>query len=119
MSDSKSDQPGGLEDADQGWEMLFGGRFAKLRDLLQNRDIECFQAVPAWLDLTLFSAEKPLDPVLEPCMDTRQLVLQRILQGREAEAVRLMPNAYTHLMLGIASYINAYTVCGGEMDENR
>lgn len=37
-------------------------------------------------------------------MDVRQLAVQRILQRKEAEAVRLMPNAYTHLMLGIADY---------------
>lgn len=37
-------------------------------------------------------------------MDVRQLAIQRILQRQEAEAVRLMPNAYTHLMLGIADY---------------
>lgn len=37
-------------------------------------------------------------------MDTRQLALQRILQGRADEAVRLMPNAYTFLSLGIADY---------------
>ena len=37
-------------------------------------------------------------------MDTRQLALQRILQGRSAEAARLMPNAYTHLTSGIAGY---------------
>ena len=37
-------------------------------------------------------------------MDTRQLAQQRILQGRSAEAARLMPNAYTHLTSGIAGY---------------
>lgn len=90
--------------ADQGWELLFDGRFAKLSNLLQEKDIERYQAVPAWLDLALLSSEKPLDTALEPCMDTRQLTLQRILQGREIEAVRLIPNAYTYLTLGMADY---------------
>lgn len=90
--------------ADQGWELLFDGRFAKLSDLLHGRDVERYQAVPAWLDLALFSFVKPLDTALESCMDTRQLALQRILQGREIEAVRLMPNAYTYLTLGMADY---------------
>lgn len=90
--------------ADQGWKLLFDGRFAKLTDLLQGLDMVRYQAVPAWLDLALLSSKNPLDTALEPCMGTRQLALQRILQGREAEAARLMPNAYTHLMLGIADY---------------
>ena len=90
--------------ADQGWELLFDGRFAKLSDLLQGRDLEHYQAVPAWLDLALLSFEKPLDTALEQCMDTRQLALQRILQSQESEAVRLMPNAYTFLTLGMADY---------------
>jgi len=90
--------------ADQGWKLLFDGRFAKLSNLLQERDIERYQAVSAWLDLALLSSEKPLDTALESCMDTRQLTLQRILQGQETEAVRLMPNAYTFLKLGMADY---------------
>lgn len=90
--------------ADQGWMLLFDGRFAKLNDLLQGLDMGRYLAVPAWLDLALLSSKNPLDTALEPCMGTRQLALQRILQGREAEAARLMPNAYTHLMLGIADY---------------
>ena len=36
--------------ADQGWELLFDGRFAKLSNMLQEKDIERYQAVPAWLD---------------------------------------------------------------------
>ena len=90
--------------ADQSWESLLDGRFAELSSLLQGKDIKRYHAAPAWLDLALLSSKKPLDTALEPCMDTRQLALQRILQGQEAEAVRLMPNAYTYLMLGIADY---------------
>ena len=90
--------------ASHGWELLFCGRFDKLRDLLHGKDIDRYRSVPAWLDLALLSSEKPLDTALEPCMDTRQLALQRILQGREIEAVRLMPNAYTYLTLGMTDY---------------
>lgn len=90
--------------ATHGWELLFSGRFAELSDLLHGKDTDIYRAVPAWLDLALLSSEKPLDTALEPCMDTRQLALQRILQGREIEAVRLMPNAYTYLTLGMADY---------------
>lgn len=101
--DKKTEQEA-AELANQGWELLFDGRHAKLNELLRGKDIECYRAVPAWLDLALLSSEAPLDGALEPCMDTRQLALQRILQGRADEAVRLMPNAYTFLSLGIADY---------------
>lgn len=90
--------------AERGWELLLTGRRGQLHGLLDERDIERYRAVPAWLDLALLSAQTPLEPALEPCMDVRQLAIQRILQRQEAEAVRLMPNAYTHLMLGIADY---------------
>ena len=90
--------------ADQGWALLFDGRRAKLIELLQDKEIERYRAVPAWLDLALLSSKTPLDAALEPCMNTRQLALQRILQGRAVEAVHLMPNAYTFLSLGIAGY---------------
>lgn len=90
--------------ADRGWELLLDGRFAGLSALMRGTDIGRYQAVPAWLDLALLSSEKPLDAALEPCMDARQLAVQRILQGRESEAVRLMPSAYTYLSLGMADY---------------
>ena len=79
--------------ADQGWALLFDGRRAKLIELLQDKEIERYRAVPAWLDLALLSSKTPLDAALEPCMNTRQLALQRILQGRAVEAVHLMPSA--------------------------
>ncbi len=90
--------------AAQGWELLFDGRFVRLRELLQGKDLSRYEAAPAWLDLALLSSREPLDAALEPCMNTRQLALQRILQGQESEAVQLLPNAYTHLMLGIGTY---------------
>ncbi len=90
--------------AERGWELLLDGRRAELDGLLRDVDTERYSAAPAWLDLALLSSETPLDAALEQCMDIRQLALQRILQGQEAEAVRLMPNAYTFLSLGIADY---------------
>lgn len=90
--------------AERGWELLLDGRDAELAELLRGTDTERYTAVPAWLDLVLLSLKEPLDAALEQCMDIRQLALQRILQGRQAEAVRLFPNAYTFLVLGIAEY---------------
>lgn len=43
--------------ADQGWELLFAGRFAKLSDLLHGKDKDRYRAVPAWLDLALLSSK--------------------------------------------------------------
>ena len=90
--------------AERGWELLFSGRNAQLSGLLEKAELERYRAVPAWLDLALLCAQKPLDADVESCMNTRQLALQRILQGRSAEAARLMPNAYTYLISGIAAY---------------
>ena len=90
--------------ANKGWELLFDDRYDQLKDLLKSTDIERYRATLAWLDLSLLSSEEPLDTALECCMDTRQLTLQRILQGQEIVAVRLNPNAYTYLMLGIKEY---------------
>lgn len=45
-----------------------------------------------------------IPPALEPYLDRRQLALLRLLQDREAEAVRLLPEAYCFLMAGIAGY---------------
>ena len=104
VEDAKAAQAELDEQAERGWELLLTGRRGQLRGLLRERDIERYRAVPAWMDLALLSAQTPLEPALEPCMDVQQLAVQRILQRQEAEAVRLMPNAYTHLMLGIADY---------------
>lgn len=41
---------------------------------------------------------------LEPYLDRRQLALLRIVQSRDMEAVRLLPEAYCYLMAGIAGY---------------
>lgn len=104
LKSNKAMEVAAVELADQSWEALFEGRFAKLKALLKDIELKRYEAVPAWLDLALLTSQKPLETALESCMDTRQLALQRILQGQEAEAVRLLPDAYSYLMLGIAEY---------------
>lgn len=44
------------------------------------------------------------DETLEPFFDRRQLALQRLLQGRHDEALRLFPCAYLYLMAGLDRY---------------
>lgn len=41
---------------------------------------------------------------LEPYLDRRQLAILRVVQDRDVEAVRLLPEAYCYLMAGIAGY---------------
>ena len=45
-----------------------------------------------------------IPPALEPYLDRRQLAILRVVQNRDVEAVRLLPEAYCYLMAGIAGY---------------
>lgn len=45
-----------------------------------------------------------IPPALEPYLDRRQLAILRVVQNRDMEAVRLLPEAYCYLMAGIAGY---------------
>ena len=95
--------------ADEGFELLFSGDFAGLRAAFCDFDAGRFRAAPEYISLLLLrafaeSGGKPLQSELERCMDARQLALQRILQGRGAEAIGLLPNAYAHFCLGLSEY---------------
>lgn len=62
-------------------------------------------ALDAALLRGLFSVPfQPAGAQWEPFFSTRQLALQRMMQGRHAEAVHLAPCAYLCLMAGIAAY---------------
>lgn len=58
----------------------------------------------ALLNGLLLSPFTPIEEALEPFLDTRQLALQRMMQGRDEEALRLFPCAYLCLMAGIRAY---------------
>ena len=94
--------------AETGYGLLFAFRMDALDRLLETQDLSRYSATEASLDLELLHAiqhtHQRLSDTLEPCMDTRSLALQRILQDRCDEAVRLLPNAYTHLMQGVSAY---------------
>ena len=95
--------------AEDGFELLFSGNFEALRAAFCGFDAKRFLAAPEYLSLRLLLAlaegsGTPLERELEACMDTRELALQRILQGRDAEAIALLPNAYAHYCLGLAEY---------------
>lgn len=94
---------------EKGFELLFGFRFEELGKLFSQRDMSRYRATASGLELELLEAartmNKALDTELEACMDNRTLAVQRIMQGREEEAMKLYPCAFTSLMCGISAYV--------------
>lgn len=94
--------------AEDGFELLFTGRFEELATVLPDASDERYRATAAWADILLLrqfdTGGGALDAGLEVCMNERQLALQRILQGRKEEALALLPNAFCHWSLGAAAY---------------
>lgn len=96
---------------DHAYELLLGGDkdgFASARDGIEAM-ADKLRSSPYAVDTQLLLAlmqreEKPLDGALEPYLDARQLALQRLLQGREQEAVRLCPEAFFYYWAGAADY---------------
>ena len=74
-----------------------------------SQALETILSSPLAADGMVLDAVDRQDPsdipaALEPYLDRRQLALLRIVQDREPEAVRLLPEAYCFLMAGIAGY---------------
>jgi len=95
---------------DRAYEALFSGDETELRASMDELDPEACRATAAGLDLLLLARfagreNGPLDGALEPAMDSRQLSLQRILQGRASDALRLFPSAFTYTQAGTADYV--------------
>ena len=90
------------------YEMLLSNDPA-LGDCAAGLDGSQYLYSPAGPDLLLlrrFSTENesPLTEELEVCLDQRQLALQRLLQGRGDEAVRLFPCGFTSYHAGKNAY---------------
>lgn len=100
-------------------ERLVERRYAQLLDGEQeafqdsraafSQALEAILSSPLAADGLVLDAVDRQDPsdipaALEPYLDRRQLALLRIVQDREPEAVRLLPEAYCFLMAGIAGY---------------
>lgn len=96
-----------------------GKAVEELYELLFSGDFDGFAERPAQLEemehgpfaadamlLRRFGRERgePLDREMEPLLDARQLALQRILQGRYEEGIRLLPVAFSYYMAGAAAY---------------
>lgn len=98
---------------DQAYEILFsqGGGTASTHELpalLNAQDEDAFLYSPLGPDWTLLQRFAddcaPLDEALEVCLNQRQLALQRLLQDRDEEALRLYPSALTYFWAGNHHY---------------
>lgn len=97
---------------DQWWEETYECLFDHGKDFsgrMKEPDIDSCRYSPYGPDLMLLKifaadARQSLDPCLEPCLNNRQLALQRLLQGRYEEAVRLHPSAFFYAAAGTQYY---------------
>ena len=95
------------ETVEAAYDALFSHRMTQFVALAKTLDAQkCSPFAPDAMLLTAFAASerKPLAAELEPCLDARQLSLQRALQGRFSEAVALYPRAYFYYMAGNDAY---------------
>lgn len=98
--------------AEDTYEALFSGDFERFRAMLPELRNEKYRCTMAGLDLLLLAqnARHGGEPEsisikdLENCMNSTQLALQRIYQGRFEEAIHLLPNAYTYYCAGVDAY---------------
>ena len=89
------------------YELLFSGEFDAFeehREQLEKMEYGPFAADAMLLGRFMRGRGEPLDREMEPLLDTRQLALQRVLQGRDEEAIRLLPGAFTYYWAGAAAY---------------
>lgn len=95
--------------AERCYEMIFAGD-GKTEETLWTEFLAAEPRMahsPFALDAAVlrgFFSDTPADEALERYFDSRQLALQRLLQGREEEAMLLFPCAYFSLMTGTRLY---------------
>ena len=108
--DSPEEQKASADLVERFYEALFScdpesdtvkEEFLAREDVLKNGPY----ALDAMLMRGFFSDPRtPAEETAEPYLDRRQLAIQRILQNRNEEAMRLYPCAYVFLMAGISAY---------------
>lgn len=90
------------------YELLFTGYSEEFKEVITRQMVERYRATAAGADFLLLERfvkdYSPLDADLEVCLDTRQLALQRRLQGRFDEAIALLPNAFFYWSAGLYAY---------------
>ena len=92
----------------EGYEALFSGETERLEALLAGLPTP-LPPCSAALELQLLKALRspvpaPLDADWESCLPPRALAMQRLLQGRWEDALRLSPCAYIYFCAGAAAY---------------
>lgn len=108
---SEADIALGRELSESGYEALFSYDMGALKEVVSQVDNEGERLTngkfaPDFMLLRAFwnDALGPLEPDLEPCLDSMKLGLQRVLQGRYEDALRLYPCGLTYLFAGQNSY---------------
>lgn len=104
-----------IEDA---YEALLCCEYDRLREILKGTDGERLRYSslgPDWLVLSSYSTQQgPLEEGLECCLDDRQLAVQRLLQERFSEALRLYPCAAIYDAMGSWHYRRGETTAAIE-----
>ncbi len=104
------DQPADKQQIEEAYELLFSAEFELLHKMQESEAWAVYENSIWGLDWLLLSRSvsngKPLEKTLETLMDSRQLALQRILQGRNEEAMRQYPCGYTCLAAGNGCYVS-------------
>lgn len=91
---------------DECWELLFSYDIPSLKEKLDGADPEkflCSSRGVDWLLLWGSCTGEPLDEELEPALDHKQLAIQRSIQHRDEEALRLYPCGYLYVVAGSRS----------------
>lgn len=97
---------------EEAFDLLFAFRSDELDSFLDKIDFDFYRATNASINLEILNAinttHQPLNWEFEVFMDARALAIQRVLQKREEEAVKLYPNAFIYLMQGLLDYEKAH-----------
>ena len=90
------------------YDLLFSGEFNSLKQELKAERLQLYENSPWGMDYMLLhravGSGVPLEAELEILMTPVQLALQRLIQGRWNEAIRLYPCGYTYYAAGSACY---------------
>lgn len=96
------------EEIRRAYDLLFSEEYELLVQELETEEFRGYENSPWGLDVLLLRNTVgnggEVDPELEVLMEPKQLSLQRLLQERGDEAVRLYPCGYTYYAAGFAYY---------------
>lgn len=95
-------------EVERAYDLLLSGEGEAVAAALEDKAVQRYENSPWGLDYMLLrrTVERggPLEDELEVVMEPVQLALQRLLQGRWDEAIRLYPCGFTCFAAGLACY---------------